>query len=359
MKANASTIAVLGLSVFLSGCSDPVFIEGCRSSDSIHVICGIEKPEDLEPLDDHPWMLVAELGSFGADAIPGAIVAVNLIDETILRLVAVTADPDPDSVFPRCGPPPDRLRPRGFHVSDLEDGGFRLLVINVIDTQRIERYRIDVHRSGPRMAWEGCVTVPDNLSPNDVAALSDENLVISHMYDPPRSTWQTVRFFLGLDTGYAAAWSPETDWVKVPGTDASFPNGIEADPTTDRVFVGAVYSQVFIAADAFGDNARSIRIPVQSDNITWAPDGRILSVGHTGIPLLGTSGCRSAGGRPCSFPFAVVAVDPVTLDREVIFEHKDGLIPGASVALAHNGYLYMGTVFGDRISRVSLNNADE
>ena len=179
-------------------------------------------------------------------------------------------------------------------------------------------------------------------------------MVISHMYDPPRSTLHTVKFFLGLDTGYAAAWSPETDWIKVPGTDAAFPNGVEADPATDRVFVGSTYGQVFISADAFGDDARVIRIPVQSDNLTWAPDGRILSVGHTGIPLLGTNGCRTAGGKPCSFPFAVVSIEPETLAQEIIFEHADGLIPGASVALAHGGFLYMGTVFGDRISRVPL-----
>ena len=351
--------AMLVISFGISGCSDPVIIEGCQSSDSVHVICGIEKPEDLEPLGEHPWMLVIELGSFGSDAIPGAIVAVNLNDETTLRLVAITSDPDPNSAFPRCGPPPDRLRPRGFHVSDLDDGGFRLLVVNVIDTQRIERYRLDVDSTGPRMVWEGCVTVPDRLSPNDVAALSGDNLVISHMYDPPRSTYQTIKFFLGLDTGYAAAWSPETDWIKVPGTDAPFPNGVEADPETDRVFIGSTYGQTFIAADAFGDNACTIRIPVQSDNLTWAPEGRILSVGHTGLPLLGTSGCRSVVGIPCSFPFAVVAVDPDTLEQEVIFEHQDGLIPGASVALSHKGFLYMGTVFGDRISRVALVNPVE
>ena len=191
---------------------------------------------------------------------------------------------DHASSFPSCGSPPDRLRPRGFHVSDRADGSFQLLVVNVIGSQRIERYRIDVDDAGPRMAWEGCVTVPNSLSPNDVAALSGDSLVISHMYDPPRTSMHTVKFFLGLDTGYAVAWSPETAWVKVEGTDASFPNGIEADPATDRVFMGATYGETLSIADAFGGSARTIRIPVQSDNLTWAPDGRILSVGHTASP---------------------------------------------------------------------------
>jgi hypothetical protein len=343
--------AALLLSLVLMACTDPVIIEGCTSSDEVHIICGFERPEDLEPLGGHPWILISELGS--AD-IPGQIVALNVDDGTVTRLEATVAEPDPNSTFPRCGPPPDRLRPRGFHVSDLAGGGFRLLVVNIAGSQRIERYRIDVTEEGPQIAWQGCVTVPDTLSPNDVAALSSDNFVISHMYDPPRTAWHTAQFFLGLDTGYAVAWSPQTEWTKVPGTGSPFPNGVEADPLTDRVFIGSTYGQIFIAADAFGDNARTIRIPVQSDNITWAPDGRILSVGHTGIPLLGTNGCQGIGSKPCAFPFAVVAIDPDTLAQEILYEHQDGLIPGASVALLHKGFLYMGTFFGDRISRVRL-----
>ncbi|MDG2320892.1 MAG: hypothetical protein P8L79_11605 [Rhodospirillaceae bacterium] len=71
-------------------------------------------------------------------------------------------------------------------------------------------------------------------------------------------------------------------------------------------------------------------------------------------PLLGTNGCQGIGSKPCAFPFAVVAIDPDTLAQEILYEHQDGLIPGASVALSHKGFLYMGTFFGDRISRVRL-----
>lgn len=85
-----------------------------------------------------------------------------------------------------------------------------------------------------------------------------------------------------------------------------------------------------------------------------ARDGGILSVGHTGIPLLGTNGCQGIGSKPYAFPFAVVAIDPDTLAQEILYEHQDGFIPGASVALSHKGFLYMGTLFGDRISRVRL-----
>lgn len=333
--------------VALTAC-DPVIIEGCQSSGGIKVYCGLEKPEDIEPLGGHPWLLISELGNGQTS---GGIVALNLESDQLTRLVAGV---DPHSSFPQCGAAPEKIRPRGFHVSDLRDGGFRLLVVNAADGERIERYRIDILDDGPMLIWQGCVSVPDSVFPNDVASTGGDGFVVSHMFDGPRSIWLQTKFLLGIHTGYAVAWDPSTGWNKVEGTDASFPNGVEADPVNGRVFVGSTYGQTLIVADLAGINAESVRIPVQSDNLTVAQDGRLLSVGHTGVPLFGTCGCQRLAGKPCGFPFAVVAIDPETLAQEVIYEHKDGLIPGASVALSHQGYLYMGTVFGNRVSRVRL-----
>lgn len=347
LKKIASLSNVFTAGLLLSAC-EPMLIEGCESTDEIKVYCGFEKPEDIEPLGDHPWLLISELGDFGGQ---GAIAAINIENDEVRRLEARI---EPDNELSQCGAPPAFIRPRGFHVSDQMDGTFKLLVVNAADGERIEQYAIDIPDGGPELTWRGCVSVPDTVFPNDVAATDEYGFVVSHMLSGPRSWWMQVKFFFGLKTGHAATWDPDNGWQVVAGTEASFPNGVEADPATRRVFVGSTYGQTFIAADVKGGNARVARIPVQSDNLTWTEDGRILSVGHTGIPLWGTSGCRQALGTPCSFPFAVVSIDPDTFEQEVIYEHTDGLIPGASVALAHKGYLYMGTVFGDRISRVRL-----
>lgn len=344
--------AALGALIAFAAC-DPMMIEGCESTEAIQTYCGFEKPEDLEPLGESRWILVSELG--GRDT-PGAIVALDPETSETLRL---DAEIRPDPSVQQCGPAPASLRPRGFHVSDLDDGGFRLLVVNVTDAQRIERYRIDLVEEEPQLVWQGCVTVPDMYTPNDVAATEGQGFVVSHMYPPPRSTWLTVKFFLGLDTGYAVSWAPEEGWAKVVSSEASFPNGIEYDERSGDVLVGATYGETLSIAKLDGAGGRKLRIPVQSDNITWSEDGRILSVGHTGLPLIGTSGCRSAGGAPCSFPFAVVAVDPQTREQDVIYSHGAGQIPGASVALLHRGSLYFGTVFGDRISRVRLSTSSD
>lgn len=335
------------LILLLSAC-DPMFIEGCESADEIKVYCGFEKPEDIEPLGDHPWLLISDLGDFNGQ---GSLEALNIETDEVRRLEAVI---DPDMSLPQCGEPPAFIRPRGFHVSDRMDGLFRLLVVNAADGERIEYYDVDIPDGGPELYWRGCVSVPHSVFPNDVASTGGDGFVVSHMMSGPRTFWLQVKFFFGLKTGHAAAWDLDQGWRVVEGTEASFPNGVEADPERGRVYIASTYGQTFVAADLAGGNEKVARIPVQSDNLTVAPDGRLLAVGHTGIPLWGTSGCREALGTPCSFPFAVVAIDPVTLEQEVVYEHKEGLIPGASVALAHKGYLYMGTVFGDRISRVRL-----
>ncbi len=344
------TVSLIGLTA-----CEPMMIDGCDSTDTIKTYCGFEKPEDLEPLGNTPWILVSVLGNFQRADTEGGVFAINLESEETFRLIA-NVSPDPSTE--QCGGAPDRLRPRGFHVSDLADGGYRLLVVNAAGDQRIERYRIDFLDNRPSMTWQGCVRVPDSLLANDVAATVGDGLVVSHMYEPPRTGWMTVKFMLGLHTGYAVAWDAERGWRIVPGTDASIANGIEYDPKAGKVFVASTYGETLSIADLDGKEAKTIRIPVQSDNVTWSDDGRLIAVGHTGIPLIGTSACRNAPGQTCSFPFAAVAIDPVTLRQEIIYAHSDGLIPGASVALVKDGYIYFGTVFGDRVSRVGMPPVD-
>jgi hypothetical protein len=345
-----SPIAALAL-LAITGCGGSNPIDDCQSSPGIDVFCGFAKPEDLAQLPDSPWLLVSELGN-GIE--PGHVAALRPGDSEVVRLQVTAAPSAGELEFPICGPPPARLKPRGFHLSGRGEST-RLLIVNAGPSVRIEAYQV-VPGPVPSLRWVGCVTVPENITPNDVAAMPDGGFVVSHMYTPPRNTLLTLRFMLGMSTGYAARWQPETGWSQIPGSDASFPNGIETDSVSGRVFLASTYGEDLTAVDPDGGNRRRVSLPVQPDNLTWSPDGRLLAVGHTGIPMLGTRGCRELGNAPCAFPFAVAAIDPVTLEVATIYAHSDGLIPGASVALMHEGELYLGTFFGDRISRVAQQN---
>jgi hypothetical protein len=75
-------------------------------------------------------------------------------------------------------PPPEAIGTGAFHLSTAEDGSLRLLVLN---RKRVERYRLTVNGDGIAVAWEGCVKMPDELAPNDLASLGDNGFVVSHM----------------------------------------------------------------------------------------------------------------------------------------------------------------------------------
>ncbi len=331
--------------VFLWGC-DAAPVGVCKPGDD--VICGILRPEDIELVPDTPWLMVSEQG--GIDR-PGRIVLVNPVTNE-RRILAEATPPLADaSSFPRCGVAPEKLRPRGFHLAKGDDGALHLLVIA---GARVERYRANIAGSDVSLDWEGCVDIPKELTANDIAALPGEGFVISHMYNPPRDAFLNFKMVFGLNTGYVAKWTPESGWSKVPNSDVSFANGIQVDPATSRIYVSSMFTQRIVMIDLDGSHrVDSARSPIQTDNLSWADDGRLIGAGHTGFPVYGITACRDKGDAPCSFPFAVVAFDPKTLNQELLFRTPTGAIPGASVAVVRGPNIYLGSAFGDRISHVT------
>jgi sugar lactone lactonase YvrE len=330
----------------LMGC-DAAQIDSCTPSSS--VFCGIARPEDIEIVPGTRWLLVSELGRSQG---PGQLV---LLDPATDERRILTTEPPPVAegvAFPQCGAAPTTLRPRGFHLSSGPESSFRLFVIA---GTRVERYRLTATDAEASLTWEGCVEVPATLTANDVAALPGEGFVISHMYDPPRDVWLNAKMVLGLNTGYAAKWLPDTGWTKIPNTGVSFANGIQVDPATSRIYLSSMFTQRIVSVMPDGaEKWESTRAPIQTDNLSWSDDGRLIGAGHTGFPVYGISACRDIGEAPCSFPFAVVAFDPKTLAQTTLYQLPTGNTPGASVAVLRNNELFLGTAFGDRISRVPL-----
>jgi hypothetical protein len=330
----------------LGGCgAEP--LDPCAPGDD--VVCGITKPEDIEIVAGTRWLLVSELG--GATS-PGRILAVDPVtkERRVLAESALADDASPDS--PRCGPPPAALRPRGFHLGPDGGGGSRLLVIA---GQRVERFRVNRSGDDVALAWDGCVEIPPEIMANDVAGFADGGFVVSHMYDNPRTIWTNIGFLFGLGSGSAMAWSAESGWSRVPGTEASFANGIQVDPRTARIYVSSMFTQRIIGVDRGGGNRlEGRRGPAQIDNLSWAEDGRLIGAGHTGLPIWSVAACRDFPERPCAFPFAIVAYDPATLTPSTLLPRTAGGIPGASVAVLKDGAFHLGSAFGDRMTRVSL-----
>jgi hypothetical protein len=338
---------ILAATVLLAGCDAGPIAGACVPG--VDVICDIVKPEDIEVVPGTRWLMVSELG-FAAS--PGRILLLD--PDTKERRVLAEGLPavTETETFPRCGEPPKALHPRGFHLSEAQDGALRVLIIN---GERIERYIGTIAEDAVTLQWEGCVAIPKEVQANDIAALGDDGFVVSHMYDPPRGALLNIKFVLGMNTGAAYRWTRTGGWARIPNSDVSFGNGIQVDQKTGRIYISSMFSQRIVAFDRDGGNRQvSARIPIQTDNISWSPDGRLIGAGHTGFPVYGVNPCRDLGATACSFPFAVVALDPKTLKDETLFTYTKGSIPGASVAVMTDGAIYLGTAFGERITRIKV-----
>jgi hypothetical protein len=155
----------------------------------------------------------------------------------------------------------------------------------------------------------------------------------------------------GMNTGVVFVWrpSPAEGWSPVPGTEGALPNGIELSAGGRAIdLYQTLASEVTRIDRATGDvEARAeVRNP---DNSTWASDGRLLVASLTGS-IRDMGACIELEGGSCGMPFAIVALDPASMETEVIYEGGTGTPSGAgTVGLEVPGALLVGSFSGDRI----------
>ena len=62
--------------------------------------------------------------------------------------------------------------------------------------------------------------------------------------------------------------------------------------------------------------------------------------------------CFEEQGTPCPAPFEVIALDPDTMEYELLFSHSGAPMGAATVAVPQNGRVYLGSFVGDRLISV-------
>ncbi len=165
----------------------------------------------------------------------------------------------------------------------------------------------------------------------------------------------TLRLAFGLDTGAVLEWTPAGGWRELPETSAPAPNGVAVAPDGEQLFV-AVWGvgELFAVALHGAAERRAVALPFHADNLSWAPDGRLLVAGQR-ASLASIIACSGLDEGTCAIPFAVAYVDPDSLGVEVVLDHDGASGMGmATVAVEHEGELWLGTAAGDRVARLRL-----
>ncbi|MDD9802730.1 MAG: hypothetical protein OXU53_09280 [Deltaproteobacteria bacterium] len=368
-RAGAGAALLLAL---LAGCGGPAPITDCVARGDLVPICRFRNPEDLEAVGS--WLLISEFAGMKDGPGGGGLIAFRPGDGARQRLWPVKGAKPAAAASgvgaAECPGPPDAaaFSPHGLGLSA---DAATLLVVNHGGREAVEFFSVSPGADAayrdptsanpdedppPRLAWQGCVPLPERVVGNDVAALPDGGFVVSHFGRPGfTGTWQVAR---GENSGLLLLWDAAEGLRAVQGSGASGPNGVVASADGSQFFYAEWALRRVVRVSRTGAQRLSTKpLGFRPDNLTWREDGKLLVAGHR---LDGLGDMRACFGLPpgddnCGLPSVVALLDPESLEHRVLLDHDPARVSGAAtVALQHGEFIWIGTFAGDRLVRMAV-----
>ncbi|MBW2415458.1 MAG: SMP-30/gluconolactonase/LRE family protein [Deltaproteobacteria bacterium] len=364
-------VGVALLALPIAGCGgEPIL--SCEAANGIEPVCGLTNPEDLAPLPEYAHaMLVSQFGSMDGSK-HGSILSWDSktgIYRTLFPPHGSRDVQDPEGMFwdhwkgekwgdADCpGPPPPEFSPHGIDLTVRPDGRAMLLIVNHGGRESIEFVHVIVAGGYSGAIWRGCVVAPDDSQFNDVVALPDGGFLVTRMMSRTESqVGQMIRAIFGGTTGWVWEWQPGEGMKKVAGTEGAMPNGIEISPDGEEIYVNMYAAgEVRRISRRTGELLGTAEI-ASPDNITWDEAGeRLLVASHVDLAL----SCAGIERGSCPTGFEIVALDPETMETEVLYANRGAPMGAVTVAVQRGDELFLGTFAGDRIGRLSLRPTEE
>lgn len=307
-------------------------------------LCGFDGPEDIAVLAGSRWLVVSGQGRGQGDT---GLVA---IDTRGGRRIAFARPTGVQAEEAGC------LSGRAGGIGVRREGkGYRLLRIVHGAHDTIERWRLAVDRHGVTAQRLGCLAVPPALYLNDLAPLPEGSLVATHMFDRAldRAALEAL-LARGAPTGEVMRWTPTGGWAPVPGAAGSFPNGVDASADGGVLVYAETYGRRVTRLAPDGRGAVHVALAMQPDNVTLLSDHEAIVTGGTGAPMASTRNCAGLGPAGCAFPSSAVLVDFRARSWRPLVRSAGLTSPGFSVTVRAGGAWWLGTAFGDRLTRVAL-----
>jgi hypothetical protein len=324
---------------------------GCEPDGKIRFICGVVSPEDLVPVPGGEWVITSGYIRGG----------VHLIDTRTFATVQVfpTAAPRErfdKSTYGACPGPVDpgekeKLSAHGLAIAPGSGGVHTVYLVHHGFRESIEIFELDTKPAPPAFTWIGCVVAPQTAAFNSVTPIAGRGFIATN---PNRR----VKPQPGSDptnTGEIWEWTPKGGFSIVPGSEGQGPNGIEASPDGQWLYVNLWPARKIMRLSRGRTPVvkEFLDVNFQPDNIRWQPDGTLLAAGHGGPDVKRVIACLM---KVCADAASVVArVDPKAWTaREIIQYPASEKFFSSTVALQVGKEIWIGTITGDRIARYPL-----
>ncbi len=350
-------IAIPGLWLLaLAACAGP--------EPQVSYVTGAINAEDLAPIPGTRWIVASGLDE------PGKVAGrLTLIDrEKKSARVLFSAD-SPVIAEQREGDPacPGPLRPgqfgaHGVALSQTGPAKGTLYAVNHTGREAVELFALDWSGEQVSATWTGCVPLPPGVLSNGVAALPGGRIAVTWMNAPEffvgpagranAASW-IPKFIAGETTGYAATWKAGEGWRKLPGSEGSVPNGIEASADGHQLFVAIWRASEVRRIDLASGQVAVAKLDFMPDNLRRGDDGRLWTAGSVG-EAGAYFACAAKPG--CHNDYRIASIDPAAMTARV-FAHPETrpTFGDATAAVRLGGEVWVGS---NPASRVALFRAE-
>jgi hypothetical protein len=346
--------ATLIVAAALAGVGPAAAATPCKPSGNLHFVCGTLNSEDLVSVPGTGWIVASGMAG-GATPDHGSL---HVVNRHTKYWTTIFPGPHPrirpeKAAYPGCPGPPDlaKFTAHGLNLRPGKGGFDTLYVVNHGGRESIEVFRLSTHTHVPSVTWIGCAVMPPHTWPNSVAPVPGGGMVVTDMFDPGDKNVQQ-ELGAGEVTGAAYEWHPKTGFELVAGSRLSGDNGIEVSRDGKYIYV-AVWGGKAVARllRGAGPQYRKI-VPTgfQTDNLRWAPDGKLMVTGQAG-PASAVFGCFASKAVRCTQGWDMAKLDPATMTLQPVVHHPgDPEFGDATVGLQLGHEIYVGTFRGDRIA---------
>ena len=329
--------------------------QACDPAGDYAFVCGMKNPEDLVRVPGTRWIIASGM------AAGGALYLIDSQRKTWTELYpgeSPSAEHDEKS-YGSCPGAPARegFVTHGLSITPVAEGRSRLHVVAHGAREAVEVFDVDASGDRPVLTWKGCVPTPEAMEANSVASSADGSLLVTI---PLRTGIPIGVALAGKPTGGVYRWSPgEAGMKKVAGTELPYANGIEVSADGKEFYV-ASSGLATVLAYSNTDPARLLRqtgpLTFIPDNLHAGPDGRLLTAGLN----IADAACGNVKQSEefsleefasCPRPFTVVAVDPASMQVDVIATGPaNPQFSNITMALLVDGELWIGSFAGDRVA---------
>lgn len=352
-------IACALLALGCAGSGEPVL--SCEPVGDAKPLCGFQNPEDLVVLPGGASLLVSEFGGMQGEH-PGFLSRLDLATEarSVLYRGGDGGASQPGWGDPACPGAPSAFSPHGIDLVRRHDGALALLVVNHGGREAIEYF--EVSPGGAALTWRGCVVAREQGWWNEVAASPDGGFYASQMLPRRGGPAQLLEFFraavLHRATGYVQHWQADAGFSQVPGSAIVFANGVALSPDGLHLFINSTLGDGLRRISLVTGEVKNRADLPSLDNAAWGSDGRLYLASLT-APFLEMQACNELERGACPAAFEILAVDPVTLDSEVVYRGGGPPMGAGTVGLRVGDELFIGSFAGDRVLRVALSAATQ